>query len=57
MPVFYDQLNRKVSLDKIPQRIISTVPSQTELLFYWGLDNSIIGILNFARTHIIKPNR
>jgi ABC-type Fe3+-hydroxamate transport system substrate-binding protein len=50
MPVFYDQLNRKVSLDKIPQRIISIVPSQTELLFYLGLDDSIVGITKFC-TH------
>lgn len=50
MPVFYDQLNRKVSLDKIPQRIISIVPSQTELLFYLGLGDSIIGITKFC-TH------
>ncbi len=50
MRVFYDQLNRKVSLDKIPQRIISTVPSQTELLFYLGLGENIIGITKFC-TH------
>ena len=50
MPVFYDQLNRKVSLDKIPQRIISIVPSQTELLFYLGLDDSIVGVTKFC-TH------
>jgi len=48
MPVFYDQLNRKVSLDKTPQRIISIVPSQTELLFYLGLDDKIIGITKFC---------
>jgi ABC-type Fe3+-hydroxamate transport system substrate-binding protein len=50
MSVFYDQLNRKVSLDKIPQRIISIVPSQTELLFYLGLGDSIIGVTKFC-TH------
>lgn len=50
MPVFYDQLNRKVLLDKTPQRIISIVPSQTELLFYLGLSDSIIGITKFC-TH------
>jgi len=50
MPVFYDQLNLKVSLNKIPQRIISIVPSQTELLFYLGLGENIIGITKFC-TH------
>jgi ABC-type Fe3+-hydroxamate transport system substrate-binding protein len=50
MPVFYDQLNRAVNLPTIPQRIISVVPSQTELLFDLGLDEKIIGITNFC-TH------
>ncbi len=50
MPVFYDQLKRKVSLDRIPQRIISIVPSQTELLFYLGLGDNIIGVTKFC-TH------
>ncbi|WP_158996117.1 helical backbone metal receptor [Mucilaginibacter sp. L196] len=50
MPVVYDQLKRKVLLDKIPKRIISIVPSQTELLFYLGLGNNIIGVTKFC-TH------
>jgi ABC-type Fe3+-hydroxamate transport system substrate-binding protein len=48
MPVFYDQLNRAVSLAFIPKRIISVVPSQTELLFHLGLDDEIIGITKFC---------
>lgn len=50
MPVVYDQLSRKISLDKAPQRIISIVPSQTELLFYLGVGNRIVGITKFC-TH------
>jgi ABC-type Fe3+-hydroxamate transport system substrate-binding protein len=50
MPVFYDQLNREVNLSAAPQKIISTVPSQTELLFYLGIEGEIIGISNFC-TH------
>jgi len=50
MPVFYDQLNRAVHVPKHPKRIISIVPSQTELLFYLGLDDEIIGITKFC-TH------
>jgi ABC-type Fe3+-hydroxamate transport system substrate-binding protein len=50
MPVFYDQLNRLINLQVTPRRIISTVPSQTELLFELGLDNKIIGITSFC-TH------
>jgi ABC-type Fe3+-hydroxamate transport system substrate-binding protein len=50
MPIFYDQLNRAVHLSHFPKRIISLVPSQTELLFYLGLDTEIIGITKFC-TH------
>jgi ABC-type Fe3+-hydroxamate transport system substrate-binding protein len=50
MPVFYDQLNRAVSVPAFPKRIISIVPSQTELLFYMGLDAEIAGITKFC-TH------
>jgi len=45
-----DQLGRNVSLPKNPTRIISLVPSQTELLFDLGLDEEIIGITRFC-TH------
>ncbi len=50
MPVFYDQLNREVHVTPFPKRIISIVPSQTELLFYLGLDDEIAGITKFC-TH------
>jgi ABC-type Fe3+-hydroxamate transport system substrate-binding protein len=48
MPVFRDQLNRKVELSGIPKRIISIVPSQTELLFYLGLNAEVIGATKFC---------
>jgi ABC-type Fe3+-hydroxamate transport system substrate-binding protein len=48
MPVFFDQMNRRVELPSAPKRIISIVPSQTELLFDLGLDNKIIGITKFC---------
>jgi ABC-type Fe3+-hydroxamate transport system substrate-binding protein len=50
MPVFVDQMNRAVGLPVTPKRIISIVPSQTELLFDLGLDEKIAGITNFC-TH------
>lgn len=44
-----DQLGRKIFLnEKIPLRIVSLVPSQTELLFDLGLDKEIIGITKFC---------
>jgi len=45
---FSDQLNRQVSIQYPPKRIISLVPSQTELLFELGLENEIIGITKFC---------
>lgn len=50
MPVFYDQLNREINLPSVPKRIISVVPSQTELLFYLGLNEEVIGVTKFC-TH------
>jgi len=46
MPIFSDQLNREIELSS--KRIISVVPSQTELLFYLGLDGEIVGITKFC---------
>lgn len=48
MPLFVDQLNREIEIPALPKRIISIVPSQTELLFYLGLEDVIIGITNFC---------
>ncbi len=45
---FTDQLNRSIELAAAPQRIVSLVPSQTELLFDLGLDERVIGITKFC---------
>ena len=44
----FDQLGRKVAIPIHPQRIISLVPSQTELLFDLGLEKRIVGITKFC---------
>lgn len=48
MPIYHDQLNREINLPSVPKRIISVVPSQTELLFYLGLNEEMIGITKFC---------
>jgi ABC-type Fe3+-hydroxamate transport system substrate-binding protein len=48
MAVYTDQLNRTIELRFSPQRIISLVPSQTELLFDLGLSEQVIGITKFC---------
>ena len=45
---FIDQLNRTVTLPKSPSRIVSLVPSQTELLVDLGLREKIVGITKFC---------
>lgn len=48
MKAFQDQLKRKIKINFPPKRIISLVPSQTELLYDLGLDNEIIGITRYC---------
>lgn len=48
MPTYTDQIGNKIELEKIPERIISLVPSQTELLFDLGLGDRIVGITKFC---------
>lgn len=43
-----DQLGRNVVLKQTPTRIISLVPSQTELLHDLGLEEEVIGITKFC---------
>lgn len=45
---FIDQLGNSVAVPFPPKRIISLVPSQTELLFDLGLNVEIIGITKFC---------
>ncbi len=47
-----DQMNRTIRLEKFPERIVSLVPSQTELLFDLGLGERVVGITKFC----IHPN-
>jgi len=43
-----DQTGSEVNFSKIPSRIISVVPSQTELLFDLGLNEEIVGVTKFC---------
>ena len=52
MKEFVDQMNNTIRLSGIPRRIVSLVPSQTELLFDLGLGDRVVGITKFC----IHPN-
>lgn len=43
-----DMMGHKLSFRSFPKRIVSVVPSQTELLFELGLDEEVIGITKFC---------
>lgn len=45
---FTDALNRTITLKTPPRRIVSLVPSQTELLAYLDLDERVVGITRFC---------
>jgi ABC-type Fe3+-hydroxamate transport system substrate-binding protein len=45
---FTDQLQREITLEGVPKRIISLVPSQTELLSDLGLEKEVIAVTKFC---------
>jgi ABC-type Fe3+-hydroxamate transport system substrate-binding protein len=45
---FTDQMGHQLTLPQVPQRIVSLVPSQTELLFDLGLGERIVGVTKFC---------
>lgn len=48
MSSFTDQLGYSVELAARPRRIVSLVPSQTELLFDLGLNETVVGITRYC---------
>lgn len=51
--LFIDDLGNNIQVKFPPQKIVSLVPSITELLFDLGLDNEVIGITKFCE----RPNQ
>lgn len=45
---FVDQLDNELILSAYPKRIISLVPSLTELLFELGLDKEVVGVTDYC---------
>lgn len=46
--IFTDMMGRSIAVNYPPRRIISVVPSQTELLYDLGLDEEVAGITKFC---------
>ena len=43
-----DDLGREVTIEALPERIISLAPSNTEILFALGLGNRVVGVTDFC---------
>ena len=58
MKTIKDQIGREITLKNTPKRIISLVPSQTELLYDLALENELIGITKFCvHPFHLKPTK
>jgi iron complex transport system substrate-binding protein len=42
-----DQLGRTVTIDKVPQRIVSLAPNNTEILFALGLGDKVVAVTDY----------
>jgi len=45
---YTDDMGRAVSIDEVPQRIVSHVPSITETLFALGLEEKVVGVSDYC---------
>lgn len=52
MPQYVDHIGYTIEIESTPKRIVSLVPSQTELLYDLGLEEEVVGITKFC----IHPN-
>ncbi|HEX73549.1 MAG TPA: cobalamin-binding protein [Dehalococcoidia bacterium] len=43
-----DDLGREVTIEALPERIISLAPSNTEILFALGLEDRVVGVTDFC---------
>ncbi len=48
MPLYTDQMQRQLEVPEKPRRIVSLVPSQTELLYSLGLEAEVVGLTKFC---------
>jgi iron complex transport system substrate-binding protein len=56
--IFEDDLGRTVTIEQVPQRIVSVAPSNTEILFALGLEERIVGVTkscNYPEVALDKP--
>ncbi|MDI6792775.1 MAG: TonB-dependent receptor [bacterium] len=52
-----DDLGREITIPEPPQRIVSLVPSHTEILFALGLDQKIVGVTKYCNYPLEAGNK
>ena len=50
-----DALGRVIRLEAPPERIVSLAPSLTEILYYLGLGDRVVGVTQFSYSHLKRP--
>jgi len=45
---YTDDMGREITIDEIPQRIVSHVPAITEILFALGLEEMVVGVSDYC---------
>ena len=45
---YTDDMGRQVEISKVPQRIVSLAPSNTEILFALGLGDRVVGVTRYC---------
>ena len=45
--IYVDDTGREVSIEEMPQRLVSFGPSITEILFALGLDERVVGVCDY----------
>jgi iron complex transport system substrate-binding protein len=52
-----DGLGRIITIEKIPQRIVSLSPGNTEILFALGLDDKVVGVTEYCNYPLSAKNK
>jgi len=45
---FVDDLGRTVNIERVPQRLVSLAPSNTEILYALGLEDKVVGVTEYC---------
>ena len=55
--ILEDQRGREVTIKEEPKRVVSLAPSNTEILFYLGLDEKVVGVTDYCDYPLEAQNK